>query len=62
MNMAMTKSVTFCGVVALVAMVALSPASAAPTDFDGVWLPDVKDQHRQEKENQRSPLWQGEDP
>jgi len=46
MNMAMTKSVTFCGVVALIAMVTLSPAGAAPSDFDGVWLPDVKDQHR----------------
>jgi hypothetical protein len=29
----------------------IAPARAAPPDFDGVWLPDVKDQHRQESEN-----------
>jgi hypothetical protein len=29
----------------------LTLAAAAPADFDGVWIPDVKDQHRQEAEN-----------
>lgn len=35
----------------IVAMSVLSRAWAAPPDLDGVWLPDVKDQKRQEKEN-----------
>src|SRR5579863_8617216 len=32
-----------------------SHARAEPPDFNGVWLPDVKDQHRQEVENM--PPW-----
>jgi hypothetical protein len=34
---------------------AASRASAAPPDFSGVWIPDVKDQKRQETENM--PPW-----
>jgi hypothetical protein len=40
-----------CGVAALVGMSVASKASAATPDLDGVWVPDVKDQRRQEKEN-----------
>jgi hypothetical protein len=43
-----------CGVAALVGISALSKASATP-DLDGVWVPDTKDQKRQEKENM--PPW-----
>ncbi len=34
---------------------AASHARAEPPDFNGVWIPDVKDQHRQEVENM--PPW-----
>ena len=44
--------------VALIGMAVVSWAAAAPSDFDGVWIPDVKDQHRQETEN--VPLWKRE--
>jgi hypothetical protein len=45
-----------CGVAALVGMSVVSQASvsqalAATPDLDGVWVPDTKDQKRQEKEN-----------
>jgi hypothetical protein len=40
-----------CGVAALVGMSVVSKASAATPDLDGVWVPDTKDQRRQEKEN-----------
>ena len=53
---------TLCVAAALVGMGviswACSSATAAPTDFDGVWIPDVKDQHRQEAEN--VPPWKPE--
>ncbi len=43
---------------ALLAAMFVSQAVAAPSDFDGVWVPDVKDQHRQEREN--VPPWKRE--
>lgn len=58
MKTALLKSVLFCVSVALVGLAAVSPAAAAPSDFDGVWIPDVKDQHRQETEN--APPWRPE--
>ena len=50
-NTFLKKSATFCVAVALIGMSVVSQACAAPPDFDGVWIPDVKDQHRQETEN-----------
>lgn len=47
-----------CIAVALIGMCCASRALAAPSDFDGVWIPDVKDQHRQETEN--VPPWKPE--
>ncbi len=47
-----------CIAVALIGMCWASRALAAPSDFDGVWIPDVKDQHRQETEN--VPPWKPE--
>ncbi|MGO9699455.1 MAG: hypothetical protein ACLPX7_09360 [Xanthobacteraceae bacterium] len=41
--------------VAPVVTFAASDARAEPLDFNGVWIPDVKDQHRQEIENM--PPW-----
>ncbi len=41
--------------VAPVVTFASSHAHAEPPDFNGVWIPDVKDQHRQETENM--PPW-----
>jgi hypothetical protein len=58
MTTALLKSVIFCVFAGLVAMAAWLPAAAAPSDFDGVWIPDVKDQHRQEAEN--PPPWKPE--
>jgi len=55
MKTALLKSAIFCVALALIGMAAASPAAAAPADFDGVWIPDVKDQHRQETEN--APPW-----
>jgi hypothetical protein len=46
-----------CTVAALIGM-SVSPAFAAPADFDGVWVPDVRDQHRQETAN--VPPWKPE--
>jgi hypothetical protein len=43
---------------ALIGMFAVSRAVAAPSNFDGVWLPDVKDQKRQETQN--VPPWKPE--
>jgi hypothetical protein len=42
---------TLIGAAAAIAIFAVSAARAAPADFDGVWIPDVKDQHRQETQN-----------
>ena len=47
-----------CTVAALIGMSVVSAAFAAPVDFDGVWIPDVKDQHRQETAN--VPPWKPE--
>lgn len=47
----MRQCATLIGAAAVMAMFAASPACAAPTDFDGVWVPDVKDQKRQETTN-----------
>jgi hypothetical protein len=43
---------------ALIGMFVVSRAVAAPSNFDGVWLPDVKDQKRQETQN--VPPWKPE--
>jgi hypothetical protein len=43
-------------VVALIGMSVVSRAVAATPDLDGVWIPDVQDQHRQETAN--IPPWQ----
>ena len=45
-------------VAALVGTLAISTAFAAPPDLSGVWLPDVKDQKRQETQN--IPPWKPE--
>jgi hypothetical protein len=45
-------------VAALVGTLAISSAFAAPPDLSGVWLPDVKDQKRQETQN--IPPWKPE--
>jgi hypothetical protein len=60
------KFAIVCGVAALVGMSVVSQAlsqavskpSAATPDFGGVWVPDVKDQRRQETENM--PPWKPE--
>jgi hypothetical protein len=58
-NAVVKKSVALCVVVvALIGIFAVSRAGAAPSDFDGVWIPDVKDQHRQETDN--VPPWKPE--
>jgi hypothetical protein len=54
-NSVLRQSATFLGAAAVLAILAASPARAAPADFDGVWVPDVKDQHRQETQN--APPW-----
>jgi hypothetical protein len=58
MKTALPKSVIFCVAVVLIGIAATPRATAAPSDFDGVWIPDVKDQHRQETEN--VPPWKPE--
>ena len=52
------KAATLGVLVALAGIFVISLAHAAPADFDGVWIPDVKDQHRQEAEN--APPWKPE--
>ena len=44
------KLAIVCGVAALIGISVVSRAAAAP-DLDGVWIPDVVDQKRQEKDN-----------
>ena len=58
MRTAASRSVCFCIAATLIGMAAVSRAAAASSDFDGVWIPDVKDQHRQESEN--APPWKPE--
>jgi hypothetical protein len=57
-NLIVKTSATIAVVTALVAIFVVSRSAAAPADFDGVWIPDVKDQHRQEIEN--VPPWKPE--
>ncbi len=58
MNTVVKKAATL-GILATLAGVSVvSLAQAAPSDFDGVWVPDVRDQHRQETEN--VPPWKPE--
>ena len=52
------RPATFAIAAALMGMFVVSRAVAAPSDFDGVWLPDVKDQKRQETQN--VPPWKPE--
>ena len=58
MKMALPKFAVFCIALAFSAGAGLHCAAAAPADFDGVWVPDVKDQHRQEAQN--VPPWKPE--
>jgi hypothetical protein len=52
------RPATFAAAAALIGIFVVSRAVAAPVDFDGVWLPDVKDQKRQETQN--VPPWKPE--
>jgi hypothetical protein len=52
------KSATLLAAAAMIATLAVARAFAAPVDFDGVWIPDVKDQKRQEVQN--VPPWKPE--
>jgi hypothetical protein len=52
------KSATLLAAAAMIATLAVTRAFAAPVDFDGVWIPDVKDQKRQEVQN--VPPWKPE--
>ena len=52
------KAVALWVLASLAALSFGSIAGAAPSDFDGVWIPDVKDQHRQETANM--PPWRPE--
>jgi hypothetical protein len=40
-----------CCAAALAGVFVVAQARAAPPDFSGVWIPDIRDQKRQEKEN-----------
>jgi hypothetical protein len=50
-----TKSAASFLTVTLAAAFVAGVATAAPSDFDGVWIPDIKDQKRQETQNM--PQW-----
>jgi hypothetical protein len=54
----MNKAATLCLFVALVVAGVASRAGAATPDLDGVWLPDIRDQKRQETDNM--PPWKPE--
>jgi hypothetical protein len=54
-NIVAKKLAIICCAMALVEMSAVSRALAEPPDLSGVWIPDVKDQKRQETEN--APPW-----
>lgn len=49
--MAVKKFAVACGVAALVGMFGVAQGLAATPDLDGVWIPDVRDQKRQETQN-----------
>jgi len=57
-NAVVKKSATLFVVVALTGLSVVSRAAAEPPDLTGVWLPDVKDQKRQETQN--IPPWKPE--
>jgi hypothetical protein len=57
-NKVVKKPATPCIIAALIGMLAVARAFAAPQDFDGVWIPDIRDQKRQETEN--IPPWKPE--
>jgi hypothetical protein len=57
-NIVANKFAIICCAVALVEVFAISRASAGPPDLGGVWIPDVKDQKRQETDN--VPPWKPE--
>lgn len=50
-----TKSAASFFAATLAAACVVRLAAAAPADFDGVWIPDIKDQKRQETQNM--PQW-----
>lgn len=52
------KLATACYAVALLEMFVVCPALAEPPDLSGVWIPDIRDQMRQEAEN--VPPWKPE--
>jgi hypothetical protein len=52
------KFAAVCGVTVLMGLSIVSRACAAPPDLSGVWIPDVKDQKRQETANM--PPWKPE--
>src|ERR1700694_4337187 len=54
-NTVAKKFAILCCVAVLIGMSVVSRACAAPPDFSGVWIPDVKDQKRQETANM--PSW-----
>jgi hypothetical protein len=57
-NRVANKFAAVCGVAALMGLSIVSRAWAAPPDLSGVWIPDVKDQKRQETANM--PPWKPE--
>jgi hypothetical protein len=57
-NTVKKKLAILCCAAALVEVFVVSPALAALPDFSGVWIPDVKDQKRQETAN--APPWRPE--
>ncbi|WMT72671.1 hypothetical protein [Bradyrhizobium sp. Ash2021] len=58
MNKITKKLATACYAVALLEMFVVCPALAEPPDLSGVWIPDIRDQMRQEAEN--VPPWKPE--
>jgi hypothetical protein len=58
LNTVVNKAAILCIFAALIAMSVVTRADAAPPDLNGVWLPDVRDQKRQETEN--IPPWKPE--
>ena len=58
MNRVANKFAAVCGVAVLMGLSIVSRAWAAPPDLSGVWIPDVKDQKRQETANM--PPWKPE--
>src|ERR1700738_859649 len=57
-NKAAKKLAMACCAAVLAGPLVISQARAEPPDLSGVWLPDIKDQKRQEKENM--PPWKAD--